>query len=104
MPGSGGVGGDHGGPHGVHRPLDQQLADVEAGLVQGGHRPIAHRPAEQAPVQPPVLPAEQELGIAPGQIEQAQRHGEQLGQHRGPGRASHSHMKSDDKQQIQRYI
>ena len=26
----------------------QMLADVEAGLVQGGHRPIAHRPAEQA--------------------------------------------------------
>ena len=55
--GGGGKGVDGVRPLGVYRPLDQQLADVHRGLVEGGHYAEGGRPPEHAPVHLHISPA-----------------------------------------------
>ena len=81
--GGGGVGRNNLGAHAVHRALNQQLADVQAGLMQGRHQPVVGRLGRQLVVVFQVGQAAHQMGKAGFPIDHAENDREKLGQHGG---------------------
>ena len=75
-PGGGGEGDDRLIPQGVHRPLDQQFADVQITHVEGGDKAEAGGAPEQGPVHHHIRPVEHQFREAQPQIEGAQPGGQ----------------------------
>lgn len=85
-----GKGGDGGGSHGVDGALDQQLAAVEAGLLEGRHRAVLNRLTEQMALEHQVLSGQPQLGVMPEQVAAAEQCRQGLGGHGGRRRPRHT--------------
>ena len=87
-PGGGGEGGDGGGggeTDAVHRALDHQLAQIQAGLLEGGHGGIAAGAVDEDGVHAHVGPVDGQKGPFFADIDKAQPGGQQLGRGGGQG-------------------
>ena len=83
--GGGGKGGDGGGADAVDGALYDELAQVETGLLEGGHRAIAGGEAHQRGVHAHVGALDHQEGLLFSDIHQAQQGGEELGAGGGQG-------------------
>ena len=97
-------GGDHIHAQWIDGPLNQQLADGLAGLLQRGHAAVAQSLTQQTGVHTEFPPTQLQHGNLPVNITDAQKGRGRLGDHRGGGGADDAKTQPADENQVQHRV